>query len=157
MEPDVRRVFDSLRWLVRELRLAQNGAEQGLSAAQVFVLHVLKEQGALSVGELAERTATDPSSVSVVVRKLHEKGLVAKTPSAEDRRRLVITLTAAGRRAVVKRPVPVQQLLMGRLAELKPRELHTLAGLLERVAPADAGGLPAPMFFQEHPRRGGKP
>jgi DNA-binding MarR family transcriptional regulator len=154
-EADVRRVFDALRWIVRELRLAQAPAGPGpaLSAAQLFVLHALKEHGALSVGELADRTATDPSSVSVVVRKLHAKRLVGKQPAPEDRRRWMVTLTAAGARIVDKAPIPVQQVLMERMAHLAPGQLHRLAGLLERVAPPREGEHP-PMFFQEGPRAG---
>ena len=150
-EADVRRVFDALRWIVRALRLAQGGGGRGtgLSAAQSFVLHALREHGALSVGELAERTATDPSSVSVVVRKLHEKGLVGKRTSSEDHRRWMVTLTAAGTRLAEQSPTPVQQVLMGRMAQLAPDQLHTLAQLLEQVAPPPEGLEPAPMFFQK--------
>lgn len=158
-ESDVRRALDALRWIVRELRLTQSpGArEQGLSAAQMFVLHALREHGALSVGDLAGRTATDPSSVSVVIRKLHDKKLVSKKPSTEDHRRLLVDLTAAGAMAVDKAPVPVQQVLMERMAQLAPEQLHTLAELLEQVAPPREGQHPAPMFFQEGAGEGGQP
>lgn len=149
--PDVRRVFDALRWIVRELRLAQapGGPGGDLSAAQLFVLHILKAHGPLCMGDLAERTATDPSSVSVVVRKLHDKGLVAKRPGAEDRRRLNVMLTAAGSRAAAQSPPPVQQLWLERMAEMRPEELRSLANLLERVAPPGTGAQPAPMFFHD--------
>ena len=148
-ESDVRRVFDALRWIVRELRLSQGSGVPDLSVAQRFVLHVLKEHGALSVGDLAERTATDPSSVSVVVRKLHDKKLVSKKPDAVDRRKWRVALTGAGARTVDKAPIPVQQVLMGRMAKLAPDQLHTLAELLDRIAPPREGKGPAPMFFQE--------
>jgi len=149
-DADSRRVLDSLRWIVRELRMAQSpvGPAAGLSAAQIFVLHTIREYGDLSVGDLAERTATDPSSVSVVVRKLHDKGLVGKQPSPEDHRRLLVTLTAAGARVAEHSPAPVQQVLMERMARLAPGQLHRLADLLEQVAPPREGG-PAPMFFQD--------
>ena len=155
LELDQRRVLDALRWIVRELRLAQNPGG-GLSAAQAFVLHVLREHGPQCLGELASLTATDPSSVSVVVRKLHEKGLVVKKPSPEDRRRLRIALTAAGSRLVAKAPVPVQEVLIERLASFAPGELATLAELLERVAPRPEPAPPAPMFFSDG-AYGGRP
>lgn len=153
----MRRVFDALRWIVRELRLAQtpDGRMPGLSAAQLFVLRALKDHGELSVGDLAEQTATDPSSVSVVVRKLQDKRLVRKKPAAGDQRRQMVSLTAAGARIADRSPVPVQQVLMARMAGLAPEELRILAELLERVAPPRAGALPAPMFFQEGPGDGG--
>ena len=153
--PDLRRVFDSLRWIVRALRLAQGAGGTGLSAAQQFVLHVLAERGALSVGELAEGTATDPSSVSVVVRKLHEKGLVDKRPSPEDRRRLEVSLTREGVRLARQGTVPVQEVLMDRMAALRPEELAQLADLLARVAPVGSGLEAPPMFFQEEPAEAG--
>jgi len=142
-------VFESLRWIVRELRLAPNpgGPGAGLSAAQIFVLHVLAEHGPLSVGELAERTATDPSSVSVVVRKLHEGNLVSKRPSPEDLRRMQVALTAKGARAAAGSSLPVQQLMIGRMERMAPADLRRLADLLGQLAPSRDGA--APMFFQD--------
>lgn len=147
---DVRRVMDSLRWIVRSLRLLEIGAglPDGVSAAQLFVLQVLRENGAQAMGELAERTATDPSSVSVVVRKLHEKGLVTKQAAAADRRRVEVALTPAGRRLADRTPQPAQQAMINRLAALDPGQQAVLADLLERVAPAEPGSeRNPPMFF----------
>lgn len=150
-DPDLRRVFDALRWIVRDLRLAQAAGEggAGLSAAQLFVLHVLKEHGPLSIGELALWTATDPSSVSVVVRKLHGKGLVGKRTSPEDRRKLKVALTVPGAKAAGTGPAPMQQVLLERMGQLSLEQLRTLADLLERVAAPAEAAKAAPMFFQE--------
>ena len=140
--------MDSLRWIVRSLRLLESaaGLPGGLSAAQVFVLQVLRESGGLSLGELAERTATDPSSVSVVVRKLHEKGLVSKQAGAGDRRRVEVALTAEGGRVAERTPQLVQQALLDRLEALEPGQRKQLADLLEQVAPGE--GRTPPMFFE---------
>jgi DNA-binding MarR family transcriptional regulator len=149
--PGVRRVFDALRWIVRELRLAQNPGGQGAgpSSAQLFVLHVLKERGPLSLGELAEATSTDPSSVSVVVRKLQQQGLVTKTANPGDRRRVKVVLTAPGARKAKAAPMPAQRELQARLERMAPEDLERLAGLLEQVAPPILDGRPAPMFFHD--------
>jgi DNA-binding MarR family transcriptional regulator len=140
--------MDSLRWIVRSLRLLESaaGLPGGLSAAQGFVLQVLRESGPLSLGELAERTATDPSSVSVVVRKLHEKGLVSKQAGAGDRRRVEVALTAEGGRVAERTPQLVQQALLDRLEALEPGQRKQLADLLEQVAPGE--GRTPPMFFE---------
>jgi len=149
--PDARRVFDALRWIFRELRIAQEpkGKASGLSAAQVFVLHVLRDQGDLGISALAQATATDPSSVSVVVRKLQQKGLVGKAPGTGDRRRREVALTAAGAKAALGTPNPVQQGLLERMGRLEAGDLRALADLLEKVAPPAEDGHPAPMFFQD--------
>src|ERR671938_1731164 len=70
------RSLDAIRRLVRGLRLAARASEReaGLSAAQLFVLQQLAESPAESINELAARTLTHQSSVSVVVRRLVERG-----------------------------------------------------------------------------------
>jgi MarR family transcriptional regulator, organic hydroperoxide resistance regulator len=148
---DSRRILDSLRAIIRELRLASASYEKalGLSAAQLFVLHALRDRGPCSLGELADCTETDPSSVSVVVQKLEEKRLLVKRASKEDRRRLEIRLTPAGRRLARAAPQPVQEGLIGRIYALSEAEKGQLAGLLERLALADLE--PPPMFFEERP------
>jgi len=155
-DPTVRRVLDALRSIVRELRLASasTGKHHGLSSAQLFVLHVLGKGGPLSLGELADATFTDQSSVSVVVRKLEEKRLVVKEVARSDRRKLDIRLSPEGRHRLGEAPPPVQSTLIRRMAALQPRELTQLAGLLEALVPP-AGEAP-PMFFEERGRRPGK-
>lgn len=154
-----RRILQTLRAIVRDLRLASTSCERqfGLSAAQLFVLQVLQDRPGMSLGEVAERTATDQSSVSVVVRKLQEKGLVEKRASREDGRRLELDLTPTGRRLAGETPPAVQDLLIQRIAELPAGERTQLADLLERLVPP--GSEAQPMFFEDPPtavRRGGK-
>ncbi|HEX3158563.1 MAG TPA: MarR family transcriptional regulator, partial [Gemmatimonadaceae bacterium] len=88
----------ALRRLVRTLRLSASAIERdiGVSGAQLFVLRQLQQRPAASLNELAERTLTHQSSVSTVVRRLAERGLVARSPAADDARRLEIALTAQG-------------------------------------------------------------
>src|SRR5690348_13047106 len=96
---EIRDVLDSFRRIVRLLRLSSREAERevGLSGAQLFVLQKLSEAKMLSVNDLAERTHTHQSSVSVVAQTLVDKGLVARARAADDARRLELTLTPAAK------------------------------------------------------------
>jgi len=151
-----RAVLDAIRRIVRSLREASRASERslGLSAAQVFVLQRLQAAQAQSVNELAERTLTHQSSVSVVVSKLCERGLVARTPSEADARRIEIALTKQGRALLERAPVvaPQDRLIAG-LAILGPRKRRLLAaglrGLIDAMALPDE---PAAMFFEKTPR-----
>jgi DNA-binding MarR family transcriptional regulator len=147
-----RDVLDAIRRIVRALREGSRDSERslGLSAAQVFVLHRLAGAPPLSVNDLAQRTLTHQSSVSVVVSKLVERGLVARVPSPHDARRVEITLTKQGRALIGRAPAaaPQDRLIAG-LALLGPRRRRVLAqalrGLVETMALSDG---PAPMFFE---------
>lgn len=83
---DSRLVLDCIRRIVRALRLFDREAEKrvGLSGAQVFVLEKLADGGGASINELADRTHTHQSSVSVVVQKLVDRKLVRRSSSARD-------------------------------------------------------------------------
>ena len=130
----VDRSMNAVRSIVRAFRVNTRAIElkMGISLAQLFVLQQLTERPAESLNELAERTATHQSSVSVVVRRLVERGLVSRTSSSTDRRRIEIAVTPAGSALLEDAPTTIQTQLMTALRRLSRDEQNTLAGLLER-------------------------
>jgi MarR family transcriptional regulator, lower aerobic nicotinate degradation pathway regulator len=156
-EPYITQTMDAIRRIIRVLRrssrLAQS--EVGIGGAQLFVLQQLATAPARSINELAERTYTHQSSVSVVVRRLVKQGLVERRPAPEDRRRRELTLTQAGKRLAARAPVPAQIRLINGLRGLPPSQLRTLGGLLNRVVHRmGAAGEPPAMLFAEEPGKG---
>lgn len=129
----------------------------GLSGAQLFVLQCLARSSPCSVNDLAERTATDQSSVSVVVSRLVSAGHVLRAPCKHDRRRLELSLTASGRAIVQRAPEAAQERLLGALGELSKAELAALRRLLAKVVEgAEAAGVAPSLFFEEGPAPVGK-
>lgn len=133
-EQAIQRSMNAIRSVVRALRINTRAIESkmGMSLAQLFVLQQLSERSANSLNELAERTATHQSSVSVVVRRLVESGYVSRTTSALDRRRLEIEVTPKGRELLVGAPVTVQTELVHALRGMSEHQQATLADLLEQ-------------------------
>jgi DNA-binding MarR family transcriptional regulator len=155
-DPATRAVLDAIRRIVRALRESSRGAERavGVGGAQLFVLQRLAGAPALSLNELARRTLTHQSSVSVVVSKLVRAGLVARTRADGDGRRVEIKLTEAGRRVLSRAPAAAQDRLIGALGLLGSDGRRELAGRLGQVVEAMA--LPdrhPPMFFEAAPKR----
>jgi DNA-binding MarR family transcriptional regulator len=154
----VRGILDAVRRLTRALRLSHEDARRkvGLSAAQVFVLQSLREHPAKSLGELAARTATDPSSVSVVAAHLARIGLVSTQVDAADKRRRELHLTPKGRQMLRKAPVRVaQHSLIDAIESLPAKDRKALEALLGRVVHAMGVGTEVPkMFFEERGPRG---
>jgi len=88
---------------------------------------------------LAERTVAHQSSVSVVVSRLVNTGLVQRTRSPRDGRSRDIALTAKGRAVLRKTPPATQERMIDAIAALSAADRRRLAGLLEVVV--DRSGL----------------
>ncbi|SRR6266545_93984 len=148
---DVRAVMDCFRHVVRTLRVSARGAEKrlGVSGAQLFVLQKLAESGSLSVGELAERTATDQSSVSVVVSRLTARKFVACRPGKSDSRRVEVRLTMGGRRLLRRAPRATQIELIDALGRLPRATRRALARSLQALVREIGSEAPPPMFFED--------
>ncbi|MFP5246334.1 MAG: MarR family winged helix-turn-helix transcriptional regulator [Thermoanaerobaculia bacterium] len=149
---DGKRILNSIRLLVRALRLFDREAQSkhGISAAQAYVLHTLNEEDGLSLNELADRTATDQSSASVVVQRLVDAGLVSRTARKEDRRHVELRLTAKGRNVIRKSPPPAQQKMLAAAESMSPRDRKAFADMLEDfIAMMGVRGRKAPMLFED--------
>src|SRR5215471_3611041 len=150
-----RAVMDAIRRIVRALRESSRHAEGtvGIGGAQLFVLQRLAGGPALSLNELAARTLTHQSSVSVVVSKLVERGLVTRLRSSDDGRRIRISATPAGRAVLARAPAAAQDRLLAGLALLGAAPRAQLARHLGRLV--ELMVLPEqhpPMFFEQTPR-----
>jgi len=149
---DVQNVLDSIRRIVRGLRVSSKIAEKelGVSGAQLFVLQKLSQAKRLSINELAERTLTHQSSVSVVVSRLVKQGLVVRSQSKEDARRIDLALTVEGRSKLKKIPTTTQEKLMMALDALKSSDRKQLSMILGMVvAKAGLADEPASLFFED--------
>jgi MarR family transcriptional regulator, lower aerobic nicotinate degradation pathway regulator len=152
---DVRETLDAIRRLVQGIRSPSRRAPAaaGLTAAELFVLHALRERHAQSLNELAARTYTDQSTASPVVERLRRRGYVKRERSSQDARRVVIALTPAGRTAVERAPEAPQSAMIAALARLPARDRRALArGLTRLVVEMGLGHERAGMLFEDNAR-----
>jgi DNA-binding MarR family transcriptional regulator len=68
----------------------------GLTYPQYLVLSVLGEAGDLTIGGIAARLDLESSTVTPLVKRLEAAGLLNRTRSLDDERRVEVTLTPAG-------------------------------------------------------------
>ena len=145
-------MLDNIRRIVRLLRLGSREAERrvGLTGAQLFVLEKLAEAKTLSVNELAERTHTHQSSVSVVAQALVDKGLIARARAADDARRLELSLTPQARALLRKAPDAAQDQLIDAIGRMPANLRGQLArGLARLCEEAGIAGEEAQMLFAD--------
>ena len=154
--PDLRVAIDAFRRIVQALRTSNRDAEHrvGLSAAQLFALQQLEAHPGSSINELAAHTFTHQSSVSVVVRRLVQRRLVAKMTAREDRRRVRLVVTDGGRQVLRRSPGAIQDRLIAGIAALPTDQRQMLADALSAIARrvSTKDGHPS-MFFEERRKR----
>lgn len=150
---DSQHVLDCIRRLVRFLRISDRASQTqvGLSGAQLFVLHELSRTPSLSLSELAQRTLTDQSSVSVVVTRLVDGGYVSRDRDSTDARRLVLSLTKNGKAVVQRAPIPPQERVLEALDRMPAADRKRFAELFGRVIEelGESGGAVPMMEFDE--------
>ena len=69
----------------------------GLTYPQYLALLVLWESDAISVGALGERLFLDSGTLTPLLKRLEAAGLVQRERAADDERRVIVSLTDAGR------------------------------------------------------------
>jgi MarR family transcriptional regulator, lower aerobic nicotinate degradation pathway regulator len=133
------RVRTKASWLLNQAAIPANRLlNEALASVDArrhhyALLAALDEVGAASQAELSRRTTIDRSDMVATVNELADKGLVERSPDAVDRRRNVVTLTAAGRRHLRRLDTLVARAQDGLLAPLSPAERRQLVDLLTRV------------------------
>jgi len=123
----------------RELR--REARAVGVSPEQVSLLVAIKYAPGIGLRELADRERVSPPAMTKHVDRLERDGLVARTPSAEDRRRVSVSLTEEGQRVLRRVRSRRTAWLAQRLRGLSPEELAAVEAAIEplrRLVPEGA-------------------
>jgi DNA-binding MarR family transcriptional regulator len=147
---DVRALLDAIRRIVQSLHASSRDSQSttGLSTAQLFVLRTVEGSGGLSINDLAARTFTHQSSVSVVVSRLEARRLVLRRVDRAAARRRLIALTPVGRRVLQGAPRAAPELLVDAVVAMPASSRRATARALERLADAMAARRRPPMFLE---------
>ena len=143
---DVRpmQVLSRVSRLARHLDRERRGAfaAHDLESWEFDVLAALRRQGApyeLSPGNLLRATLVTSGTMTNRVDRLEEAGLVRRRPDPQDKRGVLVTLTAAGQSRVDAALADLLAAEQALLAGLPEASRHTLADLLRiLLAPLDA-------------------
>ncbi|HWK67723.1 MAG TPA: MarR family transcriptional regulator [Rhizobiaceae bacterium] len=105
-----------------------------LTPPQFAALAKLLAIGPTSQNHLGSLIAMDAATVKGVIDRLKARGLVVITRDGGDKRRLLVSLTEAGRAAVEGLIPRAQEITAQTLQPLTPREAGTLLRLLGRIS-----------------------
>lgn len=116
-------------------RLARlEGTKVGVSPTQLNVIKLIDQLGELSLSELAMKLATQNATVTGIIDRMDEAGLVTRARSPEDRRVWHVRLTERGRQIARSADVGPWDTLRRAVDALGGRKQQQLVALLREVA-----------------------
>lgn len=113
----------------------QHLAELDLTLPQAQVLRVLRRGGILT-GQLAAELRISASAITQLTDRLVRKGLIERQAAADDRRCVLVTLSAKGRRLVDRFRKQRSEIFSGALASLSEAEQAQVVLGLSKVVEA---------------------
>jgi DNA-binding MarR family transcriptional regulator len=131
-------VFSRISRLARHLDLARRQAftDHGIESWEFDVLAALRRAGApyeLSPGRLIRETLVTSGTMTNRVDRLAARGYVERYPDPEDRRGVIVRLTAEGKTAVDAAFEALLDAERSLLADLPAKEQQKLAALLRSL------------------------
>ncbi|GAC1382841.1 MAG: MarR family transcriptional regulator [Acidimicrobiales bacterium] len=126
--PRLRLAVARLTRVLRQLADPEVGMSQGLISA----LATVARHGSITLGALAEQERVQPPSMTKIVARLEERGMLVRRVDARDRRVTQVQTTADGDAFLERMRTRRNEFLAARLAELSADEREAL----ERALPA---------------------
>jgi MarR family transcriptional regulator, organic hydroperoxide resistance regulator len=130
------RIVETIIYLVTESRRLskEEASRYGVTPTQLSVLKLLHEIGDLSLGTLSREIRAHNATVTGIVDRMEQAGLVERDRSEEDRRVWIIRLTTAGRRVAERAKISPWDSLRHALEALPGPDQERLAVILKKIA-----------------------
>ncbi len=129
-------VLVALRRIMRATSLHSRklGKSVGITVPQMVVIRAVGGRGRLTASEVARAVSLSQATVTTILNRLEERGLLTRERSAVDRRRVNLQLTEAGQKIFHEAPLPLQDVFCRRFDTLPQWEQHQVVAALTRVA-----------------------
>ncbi|MFG6117375.1 MarR family winged helix-turn-helix transcriptional regulator [Halobacillus sp. MO56] len=100
--------------------------EEDLHPTHFHILHLVEQEEALRMSEIAQKLTIKKSNLTPLVYKLIEKNLIIRKKGKKDRRVTFIELTEQGKSFLAEKKVLMENILKERLSSLTDEDQHKL-------------------------------
>ncbi|MBW1672766.1 MAG: MarR family transcriptional regulator [Deltaproteobacteria bacterium] len=131
----VRDIIYQIRRLMQagELFTKELNKTYQVSAPQLHCLLALHENGPLPPSQIARHIMVKSSTVTGIIDRLEQKGLVARLRNSPDRRVITIQLTEAGKELAQNAPPPIQHKIVDGIRKLPEGEIKQIILSLSKL------------------------
>ena len=129
-------VANRLRPVLLQLnrQLRRELAPLGITGGQAALLHLIRRHPGIGVRELARLEGVSAAAMSTALTRLEAAGLLRRTRSHADRRRVGLELTDDGQRVLRSARSRRTAWLAARLKRLTPEELDTIDRVIDPLS-----------------------
>jgi len=129
-------VLVSLRRIIRAIDLHSKKMEResGLTGPQLLVMRLTGAHGEITSGVIAREVSLSQATVTTILDRLERKGLLKRERSADDKRKVILTLTEAGEKALENAPKLMQESFIRSFNQLEGWEQSLILSSLQRVS-----------------------
>jgi MarR family transcriptional regulator, lower aerobic nicotinate degradation pathway regulator len=117
--------------------LGRIAAAHDLSIAAIRLLGILRDRRP-AINDLARLLQLDKSSVTGLVDRAEDRGLVRRIPSTLDRRSVQVTITAAGQELIDQGTAAFEAEITALVADLSPSQRSRFSATASLIVAADA-------------------
>lgn len=130
-------ILIKIRRIVRSINLESKKVqkEYGISIPQVLCLGFLKNANSYQAtqGEIKEFLNLNSSTISGIINRLEQKGLLARLPKSGDKRKVYIALTSKGNDLLEQVPPLLHERLSKKLQLLQPELICQIENSLDKL------------------------
>ena len=108
--------------------------EFGLTTPQLLILLSIRELGDVTIRHISAEVNLSQATVTTIIDRLEDRGLVSRRRSQEDKRKVYTSLTGAGNKVLENAPAPIQEEFVNAFHELEDWEQSLMLSSLQRLA-----------------------
>ena len=129
-------VLIALRKVIRatDLHSKYLAKNTGLTTAQLLILQSIQNMGEVSIGEISKKISLSQATVTSILDRLVDKGLVYRERSTEDKRKVHAYLTEDALALIKDAPAPLQEQFTKQFEALNDWEKSMMISSLQRIA-----------------------
>jgi DNA-binding MarR family transcriptional regulator len=133
---NIEAVLVALRRVIRATDLHSKHLSKvaGLTAPQLLILQSLRDKGDRPAGEIAHDISLSQATLTTILDRLESRGLITRTRSDQDKRKVIASITADGREILRNAPMPLQEHFVRQFSNLHEWEQTAIISSLQRVA-----------------------
>jgi len=126
----------SLRRVIRaiDIHSRQLNKQSGLTGPQLMVMQNIAHFESPLAKDIAKEVALSAATVTTIIDRLESRGLVIRTRSERDKRKVHLSLSESGKLLLSESPKPLQDHFIRRYQNLEEWEQSQLLSAVERIA-----------------------